>query len=35
MCTLNARTLNDVDGKELLNVELRKFNIGIADIQVR
>ena len=33
MCTLNVRTLNDLGGKELLDVELRKFSIWIAGLQ--
>ena len=33
VCTLNVRTLNALGGKELLAVELRKFNIGIAGLQ--
>ena len=30
VCTLIVRTLNDLGDKELLDAELRKFNIRIA-----
>ena len=33
VCTLNVRSLNDLGGKELLDKELTKFNIGIAGLQ--
>ena len=33
VCTLNVRTWNDLGGKELLDAELRKFNIRIAGLQ--